>query len=178
MVYYHADSIVKLNGGFGSAKVYKVTEESTGTAFVLKYGTPEQNVNAVLVSEFLKKVLNNAQITIRGKKYNYHTPNIEIDHDLNGAIVQKQEFLNDLSPTVDGKKIQGIASADSVREAAKFGVIYQFLMLGDNISHNNRISADGRFNIFDFDSAFNLGGQCMTSPDAPNFRKVVASELN
>lgn len=48
MVNYNEQSVVNLSGGFGTAKVYKVTETPTGTEFVLKEGTVEQNINSAL----------------------------------------------------------------------------------------------------------------------------------
>lgn len=165
MVNYKKSSIEKLSGGYGAAKVFKVKEEGTGEEFVLKQGSEHQNVQAVLVSQFLKHVLDDVPISMQGQQFRFYTPTVSIDHDLEGNVVQKQEFLRNLSSNVNGKKIQGLASLDTIREAAKIGAIYQFLMLGDNISHNNRISPDGKFNIFDFDSAFILGGKCVTSPE-------------
>lgn len=47
-------------------------------------------------------------------------------------------------------------------------------MLGDNICHNNRITENGQFNIFDFDSAIKLGGSCVTSPDGVFGDKVIS----
>lgn len=174
MVGYDKNSIQVLTGGYGAASVIKVTEHSTGKHFVLKRGTPEQNVNAVLVSEFLKQVLSNQGITVQEQSYQFYTPTVTIDTDLDGNVVQKQEYLDKLQPTISGKKIQGLASVDSLREAARLGAVYQFLMLGDNISHNNRITPNGQFNIFDFDSAIILGGSCVTSPDGIFADKVTS----
>ncbi len=57
-----------------------------------------------------------------------------------------------------------LSSLDDIKQSGKFGAIYQFLMLGDNISHNHRISGN-KFCIFDFDESIFLGNSSETSKE-------------
>ncbi|MDF1797014.1 MAG: hypothetical protein P1U63_10805 [Coxiellaceae bacterium] len=165
---YDPSAMVSLTDGYGASRVYKVTEVSTGRSYVLKQSTLEKNINAVLVSQFLKPLLSEEPVAIAGKTLTYHVPEVVLTRNHRGELVQQQEFLEGLETRLDDYVLRGIASFDNLQQMAKFGVIYQFLMLGDNMMYNHRfIKASDSYNIFDFDAAFFLGASCRTSEDSP-----------
>ncbi|MDF1760256.1 MAG: hypothetical protein P1U40_06935 [Coxiellaceae bacterium] len=172
---YSPSMMESLSDGYSAVSVDKVTDLSTGASYVLKQSRLEQNINAVLVSEFLKPLLNGRDVAVDGRALTYHVPTVILTRNHLGKLVQQQEFLTDLNTRLEGKRLQGLASFDNLQQMATFGVIYQFLMLGDNMAYNHRISdGKGSYNIFDFDEAFILGGRCVTSDDSPIADKVEA----
>jgi hypothetical protein len=123
-------SVGTLSGGFSNISVAHVVDTTTGSHFVIKSGNVHANVNAVLISEFLKIIFPERSITLNGEAYQFYVPTITM---LNSECKQqKQEYLDGLEPNVGAKKIQGLSSLDSLEEAAEFGAVYQFLMMGDN----------------------------------------------
>ncbi len=172
---YNPSMMESLSDGYSAVSVDKVIGSSTGTPYVLKQSALAQNINAVLVSEFLQPLLSGRRVTVDGEKLTYHVPTVVLARNHRGKLVQQQEYLTGLNTRLDGKRLQGLASFDNLQQMATFGVIYQFLMLGDNMAYNHRISdGKGSYNIFDFDEAFILGGRCVTSDVSPIADRVEA----
>ncbi|MDF1653683.1 MAG: hypothetical protein P1U34_01110 [Coxiellaceae bacterium] len=171
---YDPSTVSSLSDGYSAVQVMKVTDRITGQAYVLKQAPLEQNINAVLVSQFLKRVLREPTVRIEKDEstvveLTYHVPEVILTPNREGKLVQQQEYLDGLETRLDNRKrLYGLASFQDLTQMATFGVVYQFLMLGDNMVYNHRFSkGDNSYNIFDFDGAFVLRGRCSTSDFSP-----------
>ncbi len=101
------NNMLKIEDGYGKSQVFKL-EESDNTS-IIKYSSLQEGVNAVLVSLFLNKILTNEKVIIDGKEYNYYVPRVNLGKDEDGNVFQQQEFLENLQPKINNRKIQGIA---------------------------------------------------------------------
>lgn len=147
--------VKSLDDGYSASRPGLYLDRISGNQVVLKKTSQDESDNSLIAATCLRQILGGQPVSVAGKDVTFKAPQVTADY----LGMQSLEYMPGLNPkSQDDKKLQGLTSIDSIEQMAKFGAVFQFLNLGDNMAHNIRLKSDTEeFCIFDLDSAFHLG---------------------